>query len=268
MENNQAGPPFRGLIANRFWKILGSLSVAAFLVLLLVIRLVEPAVAYESPLLLAILNTVFLCFIPLWMAILAARSYQATGISGFLLIGSGLLFFGISSLYAGWVMPLSGGPNATVTLHNLGALAAGICQLAAVHSFIQVLTTDQKPQQPLRSYKFLYAGIALLTSMAAVLAFRGNLPVFIDPLSGASPLRQFVLVTAICLFGMAAPVGHGRFNFCQNLLRVLYSMLFAQSLKLGSSGIPSLSHDEHALFSTRAIGKDQVIGRREDPLVS
>ncbi len=233
MENNQAGPPFRGLIANRFWKILGSLSVAAFLVLLLVIRLVEPAVAYESPLLLAILNTVFLCFIPLWMAILAARSYQATGISGFLLIGSGLLFFGISSLYAGWVMPLSGGPNATVTLHNLGALAAGICQLAAVHSFIQVLTTDQKPQQPLRSYKFLYAGIALLTSMAAVLAFRGNLPVFIDPLSGASPLRQFVLVTAICLFGMAG-LAFLEFN---NTLKTEFAYWYGLAVLLIATGL-------------------------------
>jgi hypothetical protein len=72
----------------------------------------------------------------------------------------------------------------------------------------------------------------------------------------------------VCLFGMAAPVGHGRFNFCQNLLRVLYSMLFAQSLKLGSSGIPSLSHYEHALLAARAIGKGEIIGGRENPLVS
>src|ERR1017187_7799623 len=45
-------------------------------------------------------------------------------------------------------------------------------------------------------------------------------------------------------------------------------MLFAQRLKLGCAGILPLSHDEHALLSARAIGKGEVISRREDPLVS
>ncbi|HUD75027.1 MAG TPA: hypothetical protein VMQ76_08130, partial [Terracidiphilus sp.] len=72
----------------------------------------------------------------------------------------------------------------------------------------------------------------------------------------------------LCLFGTAAPVGHGRPYLCQNLLRVFDPMLFAQCLKLGCAGIPSLSHDEHALLSARAIGKGKVIGWREDPLVS
>jgi len=45
-------------------------------------------------------------------------------------------------------------------------------------------------------------------------------------------------------------------------------MLFAQCLKLGGAGISSLTHDEHALLAARAIGKDQVVGGRENPLVS
>src|ERR1035437_6712986 len=45
-------------------------------------------------------------------------------------------------------------------------------------------------------------------------------------------------------------------------------MLFAQCLKLGGAGIPSLAQDEHALLAARAVGKDQVVGGRENPLVS
>jgi len=45
-------------------------------------------------------------------------------------------------------------------------------------------------------------------------------------------------------------------------------MLLSQCLKLGRPGIPSLAHHEHALLAARAIGKDQVIGGRENPFVS
>ena len=45
-------------------------------------------------------------------------------------------------------------------------------------------------------------------------------------------------------------------------------MLFAQYLKLGYAVIPPLAHDEHALLAARSVGKDEVIGGRENPLVS
>src|ERR1019366_829563 len=68
-----------------------------------------------------------------------------------------------------------------------------------------------------------------------------------------------------CQLGIAGPIGHGPFYLLQNLRRVFYPMLFAQCLKLGRAGIPSLAHDEHALLAARAIGKDQVVGGRETP---
>ena len=71
-----------------------------------------------------------------------------------------------------------------------------------------------------------------------------------------------------CQLGIAGPIGHGPFYLRQNLRRVFYPMLFAQCLKLGRAGIPSLAHDEHALLAARAIGKDQVVGGCKNPLVS
>ena len=103
------------LFSNRGLKIMGVLPAAAFLFLIGFLYTRESSAAYESPNLLAILNTVFLCAISLEVAYLAARSYRATRVSAFLMIGCGLVFFGVSNFYAGWVMPLAGRPNPTVT---------------------------------------------------------------------------------------------------------------------------------------------------------
>ena len=57
-----------------------------------------------------------------------------------------------------------------------------------------------------------------------------------------------------CLFGKAGPVGHGPLYVRQNLLSVLYAMLFAQYLKLSNARILPLAHDEHTLLAAWAIG--------------
>jgi PAS domain S-box-containing protein len=180
------------------------LLVVAFLILMIFLNARNSSAVFESPILLALLNTVFLCVIPLAIAYMAAKSHHATGILAFLYAGCGLAFFGISSLYAGWVMPLAGNPNPTVTLHNLGSLFAGICQFLGAHFFLQELTgiSETKPRRVQR-YWILYAEIFVLVSFTALLAFRGNLPFFFDPLTGASPLRQYVLGAAICLFAVS-----------------------------------------------------------------
>jgi len=200
-ENNLASPmPAILARARAGWKLVGALPVAAFIILMVILNLQGSSAIYEPPILLAILNTIFLCAIPLVVAIVAARSHQSTGIFAFLIIGCGLVFFGISSLYAGWVMPLAGNSNPTVTVHNLGCLFAGICQLVGVHFFIQELAGATKTRIRVRRYWILYGVIFVLVTITAVLAFLGNLPVFFDPLTGASPLRQLVLGAAICLF--------------------------------------------------------------------
>jgi hypothetical protein len=174
-------------------KILGLLPVAASLVLMAILKIQGSPVVYEAPMLLAFLNTFFLCAIPLVGAYAAAKSYQSTGILAFLMLGSGLMFFGISNLYVSWVMPLAGEPNPTVTLHNLGSLFAGIFQFVGAHFFMQVLAGDSEKRNHIHRYGIIYAGIFVFVSIMAALAFRGSLPSFFDPLTGSSQLRQIVL---------------------------------------------------------------------------
>ncbi len=112
------------------WQTIGLAPAVVFAVLLIWLYADGSTVLYESPAWLAILNTLFLGLIPLAGAYYAARSFSATRLSGYLFTGCGLAAFGLSSLMAGWVMPLAGGPNPTVTLHNSGSLLAGACLLA------------------------------------------------------------------------------------------------------------------------------------------
>ena len=73
-------------------KGLGALPVGVFLILMIVLILQGSTASFESPDLLAALNTLFLCAIPLFVAYLATRSYRSTGILAFLIIGAGLVF--------------------------------------------------------------------------------------------------------------------------------------------------------------------------------
>ena len=189
--------------SKNLWIYLGAIPVALFFIIMVVLYSRGSSVSLEYPDLLAILNTLFLCAIPLTGAYLAAKSYHETGIFAFLLAGAGLVFFGVSSLYAGWVMPLAGNPNPTVTLHNLGSLFAGICLFAGAHFFIQELTGAWTVKLSIHHSRWIYIGIFILVSFLAVLSFRGSLPLFFSAQSGATSLRQLVLGSAIFFFGVA-----------------------------------------------------------------
>jgi diguanylate cyclase (GGDEF)-like protein/PAS domain S-box-containing protein len=189
--------------SRRVWKIAGALTVAGFLILMIVLISIGSAASLESPVMLALLNSIFLCAIPLIIAYEAANSYRATGVVAFFLVGCGLVFFGASGFYAGWVMPLASGANPTVTLHNLGAFFAGLCEFLGAHFFLRTLTGFPEIKSRIERIWVVYLGILCLVSLTAVLVFRGNLPVFFDPVSGPSVLRQIVLGGAVFLFTAA-----------------------------------------------------------------
>lgn len=188
----------------RWLRLCGMVPVISLVLLAPGLASRSPAQAYEAPLLLAGLNTFFLCLLPLGLAYVAARSYTATGAAAFLLAGSGLVALGVSSLLAGWVMPLAGGPNPTVTVHNLGSLLAGAAQTAGAFLFLRELHGPFAKRLRLPGPAWWYAGLGVGMGGLAWLAFYGQTPVFFDPVSGPSSLRQFVLIGAISLLVAAA----------------------------------------------------------------
>ena len=107
-----------------------ALPVPFFVLLISILYGYEGTWIYEPPFLLQTLNTIFLFGIPIFVATLATLTYLKDGGPVFLLLGCGSIFFGISSLFAGWGLGL-GGPNFTVTIHNVGSAVGGLLHLAA-----------------------------------------------------------------------------------------------------------------------------------------
>ncbi len=99
---------------------LAAIPVPAFIVVIAVLFILDVRAVFEPPLLLPILNTVFLCAMPLAVAYAAARVYLASGSLSLLLLGCGMLVLGSGGLVAGWLIGPSGGPNVAVTIYNIG----------------------------------------------------------------------------------------------------------------------------------------------------
>jgi PAS domain S-box-containing protein len=192
-----------GWRASGFWKIAGAIPVGAFLILRAILIGHDSGIPHESPLLLASLNTIFLGGFPLVVVLMATRSYQTTGSLTFLMMGCGALVLGVSSLLAGWVLPASGNENPAVTLHNMGCLFAGFCHLASAHYLLADLKGAHLPRPRSRQVAKPYAGIVVFVGVAALLAVRGLLPVFIAPGAGPGMIRQIVLGGALWLFALS-----------------------------------------------------------------
>jgi hypothetical protein len=128
----------------------------------------------ESPLLLASLNTFFVGGLLLAVLCMATKSYQASGSLTFLMMGCGALFVGVSSLMAGWTLPITGNPNSMVTLHNIGCLFAGLCHVASAHFLLADLVGAPPPKTHSRRVGFPYAGILLFLCVVAALEVQGS----------------------------------------------------------------------------------------------
>ena len=81
---------------------------------------------FEPPWLLFTLNTVFITGLCLLIAGLCFRSFLRGGFLNVLLLGCGVLAFGLSSFVAGWLIHPPYGPNYTVTTHNIGVLFTAV----------------------------------------------------------------------------------------------------------------------------------------------
>ncbi|HET6450573.1 MAG TPA: PAS domain-containing protein, partial [Spirochaetia bacterium] len=190
--------------------------------------------AYEPPLLLPILSTIFVAGLPLAVALLALRSYVEQGTRVLVLFGIGLVAPAMGTLLAGWGL-VANGPNFLVTVHNVGMLLGGACQLAAAC----LLVTGSPTRTPLTRNAALrvglggYAGSALLVMLVAALAAAGRTPLFFASPGGPTPLRQVVLsAAALCYaFGGVLLVGlYGRTGMA-------FFALYANALLLNATAL-------------------------------
>ena len=167
-------------------------------------REVAASLVFDPPVLMLVLNTIVLFGVSLVVSSIAMRAYLASGFANVLLLGCGVLALGGAALAGGWVRPLGGTPNTSVTIHNLGVLLAAILHAT---SALQTLS-NAEPEQVLkrRRQKLLlgFAGTFILIVFIIVATAWGMIPPFWKAGVGSTPLKQGVLGTAITLFGLTS----------------------------------------------------------------
>jgi len=184
-------------------KILGLLLIPLSLSIIAILAALNTATVYELPFLLPILNTFFLGIIPIVITYFAFRVFQRSGSVSVLLMGCGILIFGLGSISAGWLNVLPGGPNITVTIHNTCAcigsmfiLAGGLLNRSETGAEI---TTGSA-----RMAAATCAGIIVFVTLLSLAAVLGYLPPFFIPGTGPTVLRQIVLENAVLVFALSS----------------------------------------------------------------
>lgn len=159
--------------------------------------------AFESPWLLFTLNTVFIAGLGLLIAWLCFRSYLRGGFLNILMLGCGVLTYGLSSFVAGWLIRSPYGVNHTVTIHNTGVLCASVLFfLSALYTAFGISMEIEKRRGliALMAYTGVLTMGAILTA-ATLLHFT---PPFFIAGEGPTVIRQVVLAVSVTLLTLSA----------------------------------------------------------------
>ncbi len=168
---------------------------------LVVALVLKTAGMFDPAWLVTPLNLLFITVIPGVVAIVAVGAYRATGVPAVLAMGAGMLANAVGSGLVPAILITSGNTNAGVTVHNVGVLVAGICQVGAI-----LVGTIVVPPGRTRAWHvaLAYGAVATMLGLVLVLVLAGGTPPFFIPGEGPTPLRQTVLTCGTALLAYAA----------------------------------------------------------------
>jgi hypothetical protein len=155
--------------------------------------------AYESPILLLSLNFLCTTLASVLVVALVGKSFIRSGAPGLLMLGCGVLNWGAAATFG--AVALGHGINAAVTIHNTLVWLAALCHLSGV-----VLSRKRyrAMRMPGLALALAYACTLCLAWLVDVLTMEGMTPLFFVQGHGGTPVRQFVIGSAIVLFGVTA----------------------------------------------------------------
>ena len=155
--------------------------------------------SYESPHLLLALNFLFSTLVSLFVAYLVGRSFLVRSTPGLLLLGCGVIFWGLASVVA--TVVADGDVNIIITIHNSCVWLSALCHLVGV-------VLSLRPKQPLSPTSVwlvaAYLHAAGAVGLVALAAHAGWIPTFFVQGQGGTPLRQLVLISAVVMFALTA----------------------------------------------------------------
>jgi PAS domain S-box-containing protein len=172
---------------------------------------VRPSLFWDPPWLILLGNTVFVTGVGVAVAYLALRTFSFNGRIQLLLLGGGVLTFGVAAGVAAAARSFPGGANLNVTIYNLGALMG-----AALHALATfLLLSGASPDVSLpRRRTWIAVGVLAAGGAVAIVtgaALGGLLPPFFVQGVGPTAMRQRVLGAADVLFLFSAAVACGTY---------------------------------------------------------
>lgn len=190
---------------------------------------VNSTIVYEPPWLLLLSNTLFVTLTALAVAYIAMKAYRATGLIQFLLLGCGVLIFGIGAVEAGLLRNIPDrGANLNVTLHNIGALGGGLFHFFAAMILLCGLSPEARSRWKNSGLILSYGGSVAVMALLAVASLKGLIPPFQIPGEiGFTPLRQQILGTADVLFVFSCLIFSGTYFKNQEVFLYWYSCALA-----------------------------------------
>jgi PAS domain S-box-containing protein len=213
-------------IKSQYPKIIGLLLVFASLVAIVALYALDITFLYEPKHLLGVTNTIFTAIIPIIVSFFAARIYLRSGSFNVLLMGCGMLGFGLCAGSAGWLREIQGGANFNVTIYNTGALLGSLCHITGA-----VINYSRKsyPLEPRKQGLVVIPAYSAIIVFAVLLSFatvQQVIPQFFIQGSGPTALRQIVLGLAILLYATSSLL------FMNNYLRMKSDFLYWYALCL------------------------------------
>jgi len=207
-------------------------SVVAFNIILPPPAQFSKGLAFEPPFLNAILYTVFLAFTSFMVGYISFKSYMQNGWTFLVLMGSGALAWGSTSLLSGWLTNLPSGPNVAITISNTGALVASIFHTASA-TWSKGPSLKKDPRIRRSILLLAYGGVLAFTTLFAAAALEGLTPLFFVPGVGQTTLRMGVLGSAAALFAVSSIMFAKRYFSSRSRSSTLYWYFLA----LGLTGV-------------------------------
>jgi hypothetical protein len=153
--------------------------------------------------LIPITHTLFISCVSFAVAYVSARSYMASGLYRFLLMGSGNLAFGLGFL-ASWLLNVPGGQNVLVTVDNSGTLLSSILHVSAAILVWVGVTQEKVTRRGKADVILSYGGVSLFMVLLTIASLLSTTPPFFVQGIGPTSLRNMVVVTALILFGISS----------------------------------------------------------------
>ena len=207
-------------------------SVVVFNIILPPPAQFSKGLAFEPPFLNAILYTVFLAFTSFMVGYISFKSYMQNGWTFLVLMGSGALAWGSTSLLSGWLTNLPSGPNAAITISNTGALVASLFHFAST-TWSKGPSLKKNPRLRRSILVLAYGGVLTFTTLLTVAALEGLTPLFFVPGVGQTTLRMAVLGSAAALFLVSSILFARRYFSSKSRSSTLYWYVLA----LGLTGV-------------------------------